>query len=128
VSEAQRSGAQRSARAAGQFVKRASETDGGRVPETAIRELAIPCRGKGRLRHLAGEAGPFATPRGGGLFARGMEARQGRDTERSEGLDAKHDSPAPRSGDAQWLRLGPPVRPSLPKHRANSDAGSTPVQ
>jgi hypothetical protein len=44
----------------------------------------------GRLGGAAGAAGPA-------VFARGMEARQGRDAQR---LDAKHDSPTPRSRDA----------------------------
>ena len=72
--------AERSARAAGQFVKRASETEGGHVPVTALSEPAIPGHGKGRPRRPAGAPGLLLKlPTAAWLFARGMEARQGRD-------------------------------------------------
>ena len=51
---------------------------------------AIPGHGKGRLRQYSRRSRP-------GRVALGMEARQGRDAKR---LDAEHDSPAPRSGEA----------------------------
>jgi hypothetical protein len=88
-SEAQCSGAQRRARAARQFVKRAV----GRDPATDPRP-AIPGHGKGRLREHRRRSRP-------GRVARGMEARQGRDAGSNcipRRLDAKHNSPAPRSG------------------------------
>lgn len=44
-------------RTAGQFVKRASGTDGGRVPAMAIREPAVPGHGRTAFVGTAGAAG-----------------------------------------------------------------------
>jgi hypothetical protein len=78
-------------RGAGQFVKRASEADGGQVSVTAIREPAIPGHGKGRARHPAGAAG-LAVLREGWKPVRGETPAAG------PRLDAKHDSPARTAG------------------------------
>ena len=60
---------------------------------------AIPCHGKGRLREERRRSRPARV-------ARGMDARQGRDAGSNcipRRLDAKHDSPAPHSGDAPCI-------------------------
>ena len=122
--ESERSGATK--RGAGQFVKRASETEGGHVPVTALREPTIPGHGKGRPRHPAGAAGLSVAPR-----KRRAVQREGWKPVRVEtrpagtGLDAKHDSPTPCSGVAparekaltrSSVLVTPPhtVAPSLP--------------
>jgi hypothetical protein len=77
---------------------------------------AIPGRGKGRRRNHRRRSRP-------NRVGRGTEARQGRDAKR---LDAQHDGPTSRSGDAppSWLRsvqgerLAPHRRRSAPsRHR-----------
>jgi hypothetical protein len=92
-SEAQCSGAQRRARAARQFVKRAV----GRDPATDPRP-AIPGHGKGRLREHRRRRRP-------GRVARGIDARQDRDAKR---LDAKTRKPGPaqrgRANQTEWIK------------------------
>lgn len=86
-------------RTAGQFVKCASESDGGRVPATAVRERAIPGHGKGGLRHSAGAAG-LTVLREGWKPGR-VETRSA-----ATGLDAQHDSLTPLAGDAHSVGSG----------------------
>ena len=69
--ESERSGATK--RGAGQFVKWASETDGGHVPVTAISEPAIHGHGKGRSRHSAGAAGLDVEAANGGVAVRARD-------------------------------------------------------
>lgn len=71
-----------------QFAKRASGSEGGHVLLTALSERAFPGHGTGRLRdhrRHSRPAGLLVAPRSGGLFAQGMEAQQGRDTDRRAG-------------------------------------------
>lgn len=102
LARAQRTGAelaQRSARAAGQFVKQASETEGGRVPATALRESAVPGHGKGRLRQPSRRSRPVGrAARAAGCSHEGWKPVRGETRSAATGLDAKHDSPTPRSG------------------------------
>ena len=60
-------------RGAGQFVKRTSETEGGRVPATAFREPASLGHGKGRPRHPVGAAGLTAEAANGGVAVRARD-------------------------------------------------------
>jgi hypothetical protein len=80
---------------------------------------AIPGHGKGRLREHRRRSRP-------GRVARGMEARQGRDAGSNcipRRLDAKHDSPAPRSGGAPTsCRKPPSAATSKPSIRCADEA------
>ena len=80
------SGAQRSDLQAGQFAKRASFTRS--VKETGP---AVPGRGKGPPRASAGTAGLA-------VLRQGWKPVRGETRSAATGLDAKHDSPTPRSG------------------------------
>jgi hypothetical protein len=102
-------------RGAGQFVKRASEADGDHVPVTAIREPRSPATGKGPPSLPAGAAG-LAVLREGWKPV-WVETRA-----EGPGLDAQHDSPAPRSGDAPQLLFA--SRAAIPKRAVRASASS----
>ena len=102
---AQRTGAQRSAaqcvstgavRQAGERIRGRSRQ---RRPSASARS---PATGWAALVITAGAAGLFVAPRSGGLFAQGMEARQGRDTDRRAGARCAARQPGPAQRGAPW--------------------------
>ena len=122
---AQRTGAERSAVREHRRSSPSGRADQRAIASaTALSERAIPGHGKGRLRDHAGAAGLFVAPRSGGLFAQGMEARQGRDTDRRAGARcaARQPGPAQRGapGAAGPSRGVTPRNRPLPRRGADS--------